>query len=120
MPWFIETPLLSNAGITKDSDLEKFIVGLQPMKRLGKSEEIASSFIFLASNESSFITGSALEIEGGFFSSIVSIFKNNMMSIKKVWIENNCTACGLCEDLCPDVFKIEEVASVIKGADFSK
>jgi NAD(P)-dependent dehydrogenase (short-subunit alcohol dehydrogenase family) len=36
------------------------------MKRLGKSEEIASSFIFLASNESTFITGTALEIEGGF------------------------------------------------------
>ncbi|MEI6349143.1 MAG: SDR family oxidoreductase [Bacteroidota bacterium] len=65
-PGFIETPLLSNAGITKDSDLEKYIVGLHPMKRLGKSEEIASSFIFLASNESSFITGSALEVEGGF------------------------------------------------------
>ena len=57
---------LNNTGITKDSDLEKFIVGLHPMKRIGKSEEIASSFIFLASNESTFITGTALEIEGGF------------------------------------------------------
>jgi len=36
------------------------------MKRLGKSEEVASGFIFLASDDSSFLTGTALEIEGGF------------------------------------------------------
>ena len=43
------------------------------------------------------------------------------MSIKKVRIEeDNCTACGMCEDICPNVFKIEVVASVIKGVDFSK
>jgi NAD(P)-dependent dehydrogenase (short-subunit alcohol dehydrogenase family) len=65
-PGFIETPLLTNAGITKDSDLQKYIIGLHPMKRLGKSEEVASGFIFLASEDSSFLTGTALEIEGGF------------------------------------------------------
>jgi NAD(P)-dependent dehydrogenase (short-subunit alcohol dehydrogenase family) len=65
-PGFIETPLLTNAGITKDSDLQKYIIGLHPMKRLGKSEEVASGFIFLASDESSFLTGTALEIEGGY------------------------------------------------------
>ena len=65
-PGFIETPLLTNAGIIKDSDLQKYIIGLHPMKRLGKSEEVASGFIFLASDDSSFLTGTALEIEGGF------------------------------------------------------
>jgi len=65
-PGFIETPLLTNAGIIKDSDLHKYIIGLHPMKRLGKSEEVASGFIFLASDDSSFMTGTALEIEGGF------------------------------------------------------
>jgi len=65
-PGFIETPLLTNAGITKDSDLQQNIIGLHPMKRLGKSEEVASAFIFLASDDSSFITGTALEIEGGY------------------------------------------------------
>jgi NAD(P)-dependent dehydrogenase (short-subunit alcohol dehydrogenase family) len=65
-PGFIETPLLTNAGIAKDSDLHKYIIGLHPMKRLGTSEEVASGFIFLASDDSSFITGTALEIEGGF------------------------------------------------------
>jgi NAD(P)-dependent dehydrogenase (short-subunit alcohol dehydrogenase family) len=65
-PGFIETPLLANAGIIKDSDLHKYIIGLHPMKRLGKSEEIASAFIFLASDDSTFITGTSLEIEGGY------------------------------------------------------
>ncbi|MCU0413980.1 MAG: SDR family oxidoreductase [Ignavibacteriaceae bacterium] len=65
-PGFIETPLLTNAGITENSDLQKYIIGLHPMKRLGKSEEIAAAFIFLASDDSSFITGTTLEIDGGY------------------------------------------------------
>lgn len=65
-PGFIETPLLTNAGITENSDVSKYIIGLHPMKRLGKSEEIADGFIFLASDDSSFITGTTLEIDGGY------------------------------------------------------
>jgi NAD(P)-dependent dehydrogenase (short-subunit alcohol dehydrogenase family) len=65
-PGFIETPLLINAGITENTDIQKYIIGLHPMKRLGKSEEIATGFIFLVSDESSFITGTTLEIDGGY------------------------------------------------------
>jgi NAD(P)-dependent dehydrogenase (short-subunit alcohol dehydrogenase family) len=65
-PGFIETPLLTNAGITENSDIQKYIIGLHPMKRLGKSEEIAEGFIFLASDDSSFMTGTTLEIDGGY------------------------------------------------------
>ncbi|MFW6019686.1 MAG: ferredoxin [Bacteroidales bacterium] len=41
------------------------------------------------------------------------------MAIKKVWIEEGCTACGVCEDLAPDVFKIDDEAEVIEGADLN-
>jgi ferredoxin len=41
------------------------------------------------------------------------------MAIKKVWIDEGCTACGLCEDICPEVFKMEDVATVIEGINFS-
>jgi ferredoxin len=41
------------------------------------------------------------------------------MAIKKVWVEADCTACGLCEDICPEVFKLEDIATVIEGADYS-
>ncbi len=65
-PGFIETPLLTEAGITDNTEAGKYIVSLHPMGRLGKSEEIAAGFIFLATTDSSFMTGTALEIDGGF------------------------------------------------------
>jgi ferredoxin len=42
------------------------------------------------------------------------------MVVKKVWIEEGCTVCGLCADICPDVFQIEDEATVIGGADYGK
>jgi len=65
-PDFTETPLLTNAGITENTEIHKYIIGLHPMKRLGKPEEIAAGFIFLASDDSSFITGTSLEIDGDY------------------------------------------------------
>lgn len=65
-PGFIDTPLLTKGGITDQADAKQRIVDLHPMKRLGKADEIANSFIFLASNESSFVSGTAIEIDGGY------------------------------------------------------
>lgn len=65
-PGFIKTPLLTNIGITDNTDIQNAIINMHPMKRLGKSEEIAAGFIFLASEDSSFMTGSTLEIDGGY------------------------------------------------------
>ncbi len=39
------------------------------------------------------------------------------MAIKKVWIEEGCTVCGLCEELCPEVFEVDDEAVVKDGAD---
>jgi ferredoxin len=41
------------------------------------------------------------------------------MAITKVWIEEGCTACGLCSDLCPEVFVLQDLATVNEGANFS-
>lgn len=41
------------------------------------------------------------------------------MAIKKVWIEDGCTSCGMCESLCPEVFEMPDEAIVIAGADFA-
>ena len=41
------------------------------------------------------------------------------MSIDKVWIEDGCTACGLCEEICPEVFEVDDEAVVKDGVDFS-
>lgn len=65
-PGFIDTPLLAKGGISDHAEIKQHIIDLHPMKRLGTSEEIASGFIFLACDDSSFMTGTALEMEGGY------------------------------------------------------
>jgi len=42
------------------------------------------------------------------------------MSIQKVWIEEGCTVCGLCAEICPEVFTIEAEAIVKPGVNFTK
>ncbi len=65
-PGFIDTPLLTKGGISDHAEVMQHIIDLHPMKRLGTSEEIASGFIFLACDDSSFMTGTAIEMEGGY------------------------------------------------------
>ena len=42
------------------------------------------------------------------------------MAIKKVWIEEGCTSCGMCEEICPNVFEMPDEAIVKDGADFEE
>jgi len=65
-PGFIDTPLLTKAHINQNTEVRQRIIDLHPMKRLGKAEEIAKGFIFLASDDSSFVSGTTLEIDGGY------------------------------------------------------
>lgn len=43
----------------------QMLIARQPVKRLGTPEEIAKAILYLASDDASFITGSALVIDGG-------------------------------------------------------
>jgi len=64
-PGVIWTPMV--AGITGDSEEAKAqFTRLEPVGRMGKPEEIAQAALFLACDESSFITGIALPVDGGF------------------------------------------------------
>jgi len=42
------------------------------------------------------------------------------MAIKKVWVEDGCISCGLCEETAEDIFEIDDVSEVKVGADFIK
>ena len=46
-------------------ETQNFIVGLYPMRRLATPEEMAKSVLYLASDASSFTTGTALLVDGG-------------------------------------------------------
>jgi NAD(P)-dependent dehydrogenase (short-subunit alcohol dehydrogenase family) len=65
-PAFIETPMLSRAGLTNVPDLKKMLEGLHPMKRLGRPEEIAGAVLWLCSDDASFVTGQAQAVDGGY------------------------------------------------------
>lgn len=66
-PGFIETPMIK--GFFSDQDDPKatreFATKLHPLGRLGSPLDIANGFVYLASDESSFVTGTALTIDGG-------------------------------------------------------
>jgi len=60
-PGFIATPIL-------DSMPEKVIedmVSRVPLKRLGRAEDIANVYAFLASDEAAYVNGAVLEVSGG-------------------------------------------------------
>lgn len=58
-PGFIDTPIIPE----ESKDILK---EMTPMKRLGQSEEMAKAVLFLASDDSSFMTGSSLVVDGGY------------------------------------------------------
>jgi NAD(P)-dependent dehydrogenase (short-subunit alcohol dehydrogenase family) len=65
-PGFIDTSMLKDAGITTDKEAQKEIEKLHPMNRLGKAEEIAETVLWLCTEKASFITGQAIEVDGGY------------------------------------------------------
>ncbi|HOQ15586.1 MAG TPA: SDR family NAD(P)-dependent oxidoreductase [Candidatus Paceibacterota bacterium] len=63
-PGIIETPMI-NFLKTDSQSLENSLSRI-PLRRLGKPEEVSNLVLFLASDESSYITGSTLVIDGGY------------------------------------------------------
>lgn len=61
-PGYIDTPMLD----ALEDDMKKYLEGLHPIGRLGRPEEVANAVLFLASDESSFITGANLLVDGGY------------------------------------------------------
>ena len=62
-PGPFDTPM--NRVIMQDPDAYKAFLSKIPMGRWGQPEELGGAVVFLASNASSFITGAALYIDGG-------------------------------------------------------
>lgn len=61
-PGFIDTPLDRKL---KEQDSSLNLTARTPMGRLGTIEEVANAFLFLASDDASYITGTTIAVDGG-------------------------------------------------------
>lgn len=58
-PGFIDTPIIPEES-------KQVLATMTPMKRLGQAEEMAKAVLFMASDDSSFMTGNCLTVDGGY------------------------------------------------------
>ena len=62
-PGFIDTPL--NRALGTEEDFRAYERERIPLGRRGRPEEVASAYLFLASDDASFVHGTALVVDGG-------------------------------------------------------
>jgi 3-oxoacyl-[acyl-carrier protein] reductase len=55
---------------TTPAAIEERLVATIPMKRLGEPQELAAAIVFLASERASYITGTTLQVDGGYVRSL--------------------------------------------------
>jgi NAD(P)-dependent dehydrogenase (short-subunit alcohol dehydrogenase family) len=64
-PGMVVTPATRAAGASTEGPIRDAILARVPMKRLGQPEDIAWCAVFLASDESSWVTGANFPVDGG-------------------------------------------------------
>ena len=64
-PGPIKTPLTEQDNKEMQKLIDEYIENTVPMKRWGEAEEVAKAVLFLASDDSSYMTGSEIRVDGG-------------------------------------------------------
>jgi NAD(P)-dependent dehydrogenase (short-subunit alcohol dehydrogenase family) len=64
-PGWIRTPPIERM-MARDPNNESLMLDHQPIGRLGEAEEVAAAVVWLCSDKASFITGIALDVDGGY------------------------------------------------------
>jgi len=69
-PGPVDTPIFNKMGIPDEmqSQVKELMISKVPMKRFGTSEELAKGVLFLASDDSSYVAGIDLLVDGGMVS----------------------------------------------------
>lgn len=63
-PAVIKTPMTD--PLFQDKDMTAMVTAKHPMGRVGRPEEVASTVLWLCSEDASFVTGHAHPVDGGF------------------------------------------------------
>lgn len=63
LPGAVDTEMYR--GMNDSNESQTFVIGLHALKRVAKPEELARSVLYLASDDSSFVTGTASLVDGG-------------------------------------------------------
>ncbi len=71
-PGFVETPNIQGYFDQQPDPnaAREFAINLHPLGRMGQPEDIAKGFVFLASDDAEWITGSSLVIDGGLLTAL--------------------------------------------------
>jgi len=64
-PGTIQTPLTKQDSPEMENAINDYIQASVPMQRWGQAEEVAKAVVFLASDDSSYITGGEIYVDGG-------------------------------------------------------
>ncbi|HSD10862.1 MAG TPA: glucose 1-dehydrogenase [Candidatus Binatia bacterium] len=67
-PGLINTPMLDRLAANLGKDRMEAYVAMTPIRRLAEPGEVAEAVVWLCSDASSFVTGSAMTVDGGFSS----------------------------------------------------
>jgi NAD(P)-dependent dehydrogenase (short-subunit alcohol dehydrogenase family) len=67
-PGFVATPMLERwlAGQDDPAEARAGVEAMHPLGRLGEPRDIADAFVYLASDEARWVTGTTLTVDGGF------------------------------------------------------
>jgi NAD(P)-dependent dehydrogenase (short-subunit alcohol dehydrogenase family) len=64
-PGLVNTPLIADM-ITENPEMHEQLVASHPLGRIAEPEEVADSIVWLATSKSSYVTGVALPVDGGY------------------------------------------------------
>lgn len=64
-PSFVDTPMVDSIMAEMNEKQQKALVNFNPMRRLGKPEEVSTTIAWMCNDESAFMTGHSVVLDGG-------------------------------------------------------
>ena len=83
-PGYISTVLTGVMFAVGGDRLKESIASFFPIKRIGEPEDVAHCAVFLASDESDYITGEEIRVDGGALSGVAEMFGGTQRDIQEV------------------------------------